>query len=229
MNGDVANRYVIWASTDPEKRIKGLSVFIVEKGTPGLKLGKPYTKSGWAGISCLDMTLENVEIPEGNIVGGEGDGFGIFRAGLNPGRIGIAAQSLGLAEGAYEYARDFARERVEFGQPISEFQSVRFTLADMATAIESGRSLVYTTAKLVDEKHADADKFMAMAKYSLSEMAVKVSSDAVQILGGAGYISDHPVEKMMRDAPGLCIADGTGGIMRVIVASMILPKAPKAA
>jgi alkylation response protein AidB-like acyl-CoA dehydrogenase len=229
LNGDACGRYAIWASTDPEKKIRGLSVFIVEKGTPGVTVPERYKKTGWAGVSCTDVVLENVEVPEENRIGDDGDGFKAFLAGLNPSRLGIAVQSLGLAEGAYEYALDYATKRVEFGKPIAEFQAIRFKLADMATAIEAGRSLVYTTARLIDEGHPDADKLTAMAKYHLSDMAVKVTSDAVEILGGAGYVVDHPVEKMMRDAPALRIADGANGIMRVIVAASVIPKAPRSA
>ncbi|MFC1917070.1 acyl-CoA dehydrogenase family protein [Chloroflexota bacterium] len=227
LNGDVADRHLIWASTNPEKRIRGLSVFIVEKDTPGLKVSEPYNKPGWKGVSCTDLTMENVEIPAENLLGNEGDGFNAFLAGLNPGRVGIAAQALGLAEGAYEYALNYTTKRVEFGQPISEFQAIRFSLADMAIAIESGRTLVYTTARLIDAKHPDADKLTAMAKCQLSDTAVKVTSDAVEIMGGAGYMADHPVERMMRDAPGLRIADGANGVMRLIVAGSIIPKAPR--
>ena len=229
MNCDVANRFVVWTSTDPEKGIRGLSTFIVERDTPGVTLGEEYKKLGWSGTTAMDLVLENVEIPEENRIGNEGDGFKVFLAGLNPGRLGIAAQSLGLAEGAYSYALDYANNRIEFGKPITQFQAIRFMLADMSMAIESGRALVYTTAKLIDEGHPDAARLTATAKCQLSDMAVKVTNDAIQILGGAGYISDHPVEKMMRDAVAMRIGDGTNGIMRLIVSDILLPKAPRSA
>ncbi|MFC2001485.1 acyl-CoA dehydrogenase family protein [Chloroflexota bacterium] len=227
LNGDVANRHIVWASTDPGKKIRGLSVFIVERDTPGVTVGRSYVKAGWTGISTTDLILENAEVPEENRIGEEGDGFKAFLASLNPGRVGIAAQALGLAEGAFEYALDYAKQRIVFGRPIADFQAINFKLADMATAIEAERALVYTTARLIDEGHPDADKLTAMAKYHVSDMAVQVTSDAVEILGGAGYVADHPVEKMMRDAPGLRIADGTNGIMRLIVTSSLLPKTPR--
>lgn len=227
LNGDVAERHIVWASTDPEKKIYGLSVFIVEKGTPGLSVGKPYNKTGWAGISCVDVNFDNVEIPESNRLAAEGDGFRVFLTGLNQGRLGIAAQSLGLAEGAYEYALDYVKKRVLFGAPISDKQGVRFMLADMATAIEAGRAMVYTTARLVDAKAPDSDRLVAMAKCHLSEMVVKVTSDALFLLGSPGYTMDHPVERMMRDAHGLRIADGTNNVMRVIVSDMLIPRPKK--
>ncbi|MFC1872738.1 acyl-CoA dehydrogenase family protein [Chloroflexota bacterium] len=229
LNGDVADRHLLWASTDSSKKIHGLSVFIIEKGTPGLKVSEPYNKLGWKGVSCCDLDLDNVEIPEANLVGKEGDGFNAFLCGLNPGRVGIAAQALGLAEGAYECALDYATKRIEFGQPISNFQAVKFRLANMATSIESGRALVYTTARLIDQKHKDADKLTAMAKCELSDIAVNVTTSAIEIMGGAGYKSEYPVERMNRDAHGLRIADGSNDIMRVIVASLIIPRQPRAA
>ena len=227
LNGDVAERHMVWAATDPEKKNGGISVFIVEKNTPGLTVGKPYVKSGWAGISCVDVSFKNVEVPEGNRVGGEGDGFGLFTTGLNQGRLGIAAQSLGLAEGAYEYALDYASKRILFGGPITNKQAVRFMLADMAMAIEAGRALVYTTARLVDAKTPDTHKLAAMAKCHLSDMAVKVTSDALFLLGSAGYSADHPLERMMRDAHGLRIADGTNNIMRHVIAGAVIPRSKK--
>jgi alkylation response protein AidB-like acyl-CoA dehydrogenase len=224
LNGDVADRHAVWAATDPAKKIKGLSLFIIEKNTPGLTVGKPYVKSSWKGISCADLTLENIEVPEENRIGAEGDGLKAFLCGLNPGRVGIAAQALGLAEGAYGYAVDYATKRIEFDRPIANFQSISFMLADMATAIETSRALVYTTARLIDANHPDADKLTAMAKYQVSDMAVNVTSDAVQILGATGLTADHPIDRMQRDAHGLRIADGTNGIMRLIVSGMVIPK-----
>ncbi|MBI2319348.1 MAG: acyl-CoA dehydrogenase family protein [Betaproteobacteria bacterium] len=227
LNGDIAERHMVWAATDPEKHNRGISVFIVEKNTPGLSVSKPYIKSGWAGISCVDVIFENVEVPEANRVGAEGDGFGLFTTGLNQGRLGIAAQSLGLAEGAYEYALDYASKRILFGGPITDKQAVRFKLADMATAIEAGRALVYTTARLVDANEPGTHKLAAMAKCHLSDMAVQVTSDALFLMGSAGFSAEHPVERMMRDAHGLRIADGTNNIMRHVVAGAVIPRTKK--
>lgn len=225
LNGDVCHRHMIWASTDPEKGNRGLSVFVIEQGAKGVTLGKPYTKTAWTGISTCDVTYENVEVSEDARIGEEGQGFKIFVTGLNQGRLGIAVQSLGLAEGAYEYAKNYASNRKLFGGPVTDKQAVRFKLADMSTAIEAARALVYTTARLMDAGAPETAKMVAMAKYHASDMALKVCNDALFLLGSNGLLMDHPVERMMRDAHGTRIADGTNFIMRHIVANMELTPA----
>lgn len=220
--GGTAGLYVILAMTDPARRIQGLTAFIVGRGTPGLQVGRELPKMGWWTMSTTELSLEGVQVPEENRLGEEGEGYQVFLSALVPGRLGIAAQSLGLAEAAFEYARDYARRRVQFGRPIAEFQAIRFMLVDMATSIEACRLLTYETAQLADRGSDEVEKFSAMAKYFVSDAAMQITTDAVQILGANGYSADYPVERMMRDAKGLQIADGTNQIMRVLVGRAIL-------
>jgi len=220
--GGTAGLYVILAMTDPARRIQGLTAFIIGRGTPGLQVGRELPKMGWWTMSTTELSLEGVQVPEENRLGEEGEGYHVFLSALVPGRLGIAAQSLGLAEAAFECARDYARRRVQFGRPIAEFQAIRFMLADMATSIEACRLLTYETARLADRGSDEVEKLSAMAKYFVSDAAMQITTDAVQILGANGYSADYPVERMMRDAKGLQIADGTNQIMRVVVARAIL-------
>lgn len=220
--GGVADLYVILATTDPGQRIGGLTAFVVERTSPGFRIGREHPKMGWWTMSTTELALEDVEVASENRIGEEGAGYEVFLTALIPGRLGIAAQSVGLASAAYQYARDYASTRVQFGRPVATFQAIRFMLADMATAIESARLLTYHAAQSADEGSHESEKLSAMAKYFTSDMAMQITVDAVQILGAAGYTTDHPVEKMMRDAKALQIADGTNQIMRVIVARAIL-------
>jgi butyryl-CoA dehydrogenase len=216
--GGLATYYVLLVSTEPAKGLRGLSAILVERGAQGLEIGREHPKLGWLTTSTTELRFHDVRVPASSLIGAEGQGYELFEAALTPGRLGIAGQALGLAEAAYEYALDYARRRRQFGRSIFDFQAIRFMLADMATELEKGKLLTYRAAEAADAGDSEAFKLIAMAKYALSDMAMKITTDAVQILGATGYSRDHPVERMMRDAKGLQIADGTNQIMRVIVA-----------
>jgi alkylation response protein AidB-like acyl-CoA dehydrogenase len=221
--GGTAQLYLVFASTDPAKKMGGISAFVVERDTPGFKIGRELPKLGWHTMSTTELSFENVEVSEENRVGEEGDGFKLFLSALVPGRLGIAAQGLGCAQAAFEYARDYTKQRKQFGRSVSDFQAVRFMLADMATHIQASDCLTYHTARVADAGgNEEVEKLAAMAKYYVSDIAMKTTVDALQLLGAAGYCSDHPVERMMRDAKGLQIADGTNQIMRIVVAKSLL-------
>jgi alkylation response protein AidB-like acyl-CoA dehydrogenase len=220
--GGPAQMYVVFANTDPAKKMNGISAFIVERDTPGFAVGREIPKLGWHTMSTTDLTFENVEVPVENRIGQEGDGFPVFLSALVPGRLGIAAQALGAMQAAFEYARDYTKLRKQFGRAVADFQAVRFMLADMATNIEVSESFVYRTARVADSGGEDLGKLAAMAKYFVSDVAMKTAIDALQLLGAPGYCSDHPLERIMRDAKGLQIADGTNQIMRIVVAKEVL-------
>lgn len=218
----MADYFWVVASTNPAKRSRGLTVFIMEKEASGFRIVRDIPKRSWKTFPAVDFTLENVRLPKENMLGQEDAGAKVFFSALNVGRVGIGAQSLGVAEGALAYAKDFAKARVQFDQPVAEFQAVRFMLADMATGIEAMRALTYTAAWLVDHKRPEAEKLCCMVKYFASDMVLKITTDAVQILGAAGLTEDHPVEKMWRDSKAFQIMDGTNEIMRDLVGRMLL-------
>lgn len=221
-NAEAAEIYVVFARTGAkELRSKAFSAFIVEKGTPGFSFGKFEKKMGLKGTQNCDLIFENCRIPKENLLGKEGEGFKIAMATLDGGRIGIAAQALGLAQGAYEAALAYAKERVQFGKPIANLQAIQFKLADMIADIKAARLLVYNAAWLKsqgEEYGMDA----AIAKLKASEMCNRVTSQAVQIFGGYGYTREFPVERMMRDAKITEIYEGTSEIQRVVIANNIL-------
>jgi alkylation response protein AidB-like acyl-CoA dehydrogenase len=221
-NGYYADTYVITAQMDKSKGNKGIAAFILEKGTPGFTFGKKEKKMGIRSSATYELVFENVRIPAENLLGEEGNGFRIAMTTLDYGRIGIASQALGIAQGAYGQALKYAKERVQFGHPISDLQAIRFKLADMALQIEAARLLVYRAAFIADEHKQPVSKYSAMAKVFASEAANKVTTQAVQILGGYGYTRDYPVERMMRDAKITEIYEGTSEIQRVVVAANIL-------
>jgi alkylation response protein AidB-like acyl-CoA dehydrogenase len=220
-NGDTATIYSIFATTDPSKGRRGISAFAVEAGTPGLVAGRHERKMGMRGSVLTALTLDDVRIPVENRLGGEGDGFRIAVEALNSARLITAAHSVGIAGGAFEYARQYARSRRQFGRPIAEFQGVQFLLADMATQIEAARSLTYEATRRYGRQDPDFVKFSAMAKLFASDMAMQVTTDAVQVLGGYGYLKDHPVERMMRDAKVEQIWDGTNQIQRLLIGRLL--------
>ncbi|MBK5461180.1 acyl-CoA dehydrogenase [Peribacillus sp. TH27] len=215
-NGGEADVYIIFASTNPEKGGRGISAFIVEKGTPGLIIGKNERKMGLHGSSTVQVTFEDMKIPAANILGNEGEGFKIAMANLDSGRIGIASQALGIAEGALEHAVQYAKDRVQFGKPIATQQGIGFKLAEMATNIEASRLLVYRAAYL-RSKGLNCGKEASMAKLFASRTAVEVTIEAVQVYGGYGYTTEYPVERYFRDAKVTEIYEGTSEIQRMVI------------
>ncbi|MCK1994567.1 acyl-CoA dehydrogenase [Peribacillus muralis] len=215
-NGGEADVFIVFASTDPQAGSKGISAFIVEKGTPGLIIGKEERKMGLHGSSTVQVTFENLKVPECNLLGKEGEGFKIAMANLDAGRIGIASQALGIAEGAMEHAVQYAKDRVQFNKPISSQQGIGFKLADMATGIEASRLLVYQAAFLRSEG-LKCGKEAAMAKLFASRTAVEVAIEAVQVFGGYGYTTEYPVERYFRDAKVTEIYEGTSEIQRMVI------------
>jgi alkylation response protein AidB-like acyl-CoA dehydrogenase len=221
-NGYYADVYVITAQMDKNKGNKGIAAFILEKDTPGFSFGKKEKKMGIRSSATYELVFENARIPAENLLGQEGQGFKIAMTTLDYGRIGIASQALGIAQGAYEQALKYAQEREQFGKPISALQAIQFKLADMALSIEAARLLVYQAAFVASEHKVPVSKYAAMAKVFAAETANNVATQAVQILGGYGYTRDYPVERMMRDAKITEIYEGTSEIQRVVIAANIL-------
>ncbi len=221
-NGGEADIYTVFAMTDKTKGARGASCLIVEKGTPGFSFGKKENKMGIRASATSELIFEDCKIPKANLIGREGIGFMIGMKTFDKSRPMVAAQAIGIAQGAYEVAVEYSKQRHQFGKPISSFQAVQFMLADMATQIEAARSLVYATARMMDNGCKKFSKESAMCKYYASDMAMKVTTDAVQILGGYGYMKEYPVEKMMRDAKITQIYEGTNQIQRSIVAANLL-------
>ncbi len=220
-NGSSASIYLVIAQTDASKGLKGISVFIVEKGWDGFVIGKKEDKLGIRGSDTHSLMFTDVKIPAENRIGDEGFGFTFAMETLNGGRIGIAAQALGIASGAYELALAYSKERKTFGKPISEHQAIQFKLADMATQIETARLLIYKAAWLKDQGE-DYTQASAMAKLYASEVAMNVTIEAVQVHGGYGYVKEYHVERMMRDAKITQIYEGTSEIQRIVISRKIL-------
>ncbi|PIC64703.1 acyl-CoA dehydrogenase [Sporosarcina sp. P13] len=219
-NGGEADVYIVFANTAPEKGTYGITAFIVEKNTPGLVIGKDEKKMGLHGSRTVELTFDNMKIPVGNRLGEEGQGFKIAMANLDVGRIGIAAQALGIAEASLDAAVNYAKEREQFGKPIASNQGVGFKLADMATATEAARLLVYRASWLRSENKPCA-KEASMAKLFAAQAAVDNSIEAVQVFGGYGYTKDYPVERYFRDAKVCQIYEGTSEIQRVVIAKHV--------
>lgn len=226
-NGGEAEIYTIIAMTDKSRGARGASIFIVEKGTPGFIFGKKEHKMGIRASTTRELIFDSCKIPKENIVSKEGMGFIIAMKTLDKARIGVGAQGVGVAQGAFEEAVKFARQRYQFGRPIISFQAIQHMLADMAIQIEAARSLVYSIAKYVDSNAKDISKVSAMAKTFATDVAMKVTVDAVQIMGGAGYMREYPVEKMMRDAKILQIYEGTNQIQRNVIGQEIIKEVIK--
>ncbi|MER2029814.1 MAG: acyl-CoA dehydrogenase [Solibacillus sp.] len=220
-NGGEADVYIVFASTNPEAGSRGISAFIVEKNTPGLIIGKDERKMGLHGSRTVQLTFENMRVPAENLLGQEGDGFKIALANLDVGRIGIAAQSLGIAEAALEAATAYAKERIQFGKPIAQQQGVGFKLADMATAVEAAKLLVYRAANMRSEG-LPCGKEASMAKLFASQTAMDTAIEAVQIFGGYGYTEDYPVERYFRDAKVTQIYEGTSEIQRIVISKHVI-------
>ena len=225
-NADKADTYVVFAVTTPDIGVKGISAFIVEKGWEGFTFGDHYDKMGIRSSSTAELIFNNVKVPKENLLGEEGQGFKIAMKTLDGGRIGIASQALGIAEGAYENALEYSKERIQFGKPICQQQAISFKLADMATKIRAARLLVYSAAEL-KENHEPYSMEAAMAKQYASDICLEVVNDALQIFGGNGYLKGMEVERAYRDAKICTIYEGTNEIQRVVIASHIIGKMPK--
>jgi alkylation response protein AidB-like acyl-CoA dehydrogenase len=222
-HGAVADVICVYVYTDPEKRAKGMSAFVVEKGTPGLVYGRDENKMGMRGSINSELFFEDLKVPEANRIGEEGEGFGNMMQTLDSSRMFAASQAVGLAQGAIEEAVNYAKQRIQFSRPISELQAVQFMLADMVAQTEAARFLTYQAADYLDRQaKSQISKFCSMAKFVASDTAMKVTTDAVQVLGGYGYMKDYPVERMMRDAKLIQLYTGTNQIMRLVAAREIL-------
>ena len=217
-NGYVADVTVVFAMTDPSKGTRGISAFIVESSFPGYSVGKHEEKMGLHGSPTAELVFTDCIVPTENLLGTEGQGFKIAMQTLDGGRIGIAAQGLGIAEGAVEEAINYTKNRVQFGKPISLFQNTQFTFADMKVAIEAGRLLTYQAATLKTAGKPFTTE-AAMAKLFTSENAMKITTKALQMFGGYGYTKDYPMERMMRDAKITEIYEGTSEVQRIVIAS----------
>jgi alkylation response protein AidB-like acyl-CoA dehydrogenase len=226
-NGGEADIYTVIAMTNKKKGARGASAFIVEKGTPGFTFGKKENKMGIRSSATRELIFQDCRIPKKNLLGKEGMGFVVAMKTLDITRPGIGAQAVGIAQGALDAALKYSRERRQFGQPISSFQAIQHMLADMATQIEAARALVYATAKMIDAGCGDYSKESAMAKVFASDVAMKVTTDAVQIFGGYGYMKEYPVEKMMRDAKITQIYEGTNQIQRNVIALELIRQAAR--
>jgi alkylation response protein AidB-like acyl-CoA dehydrogenase len=228
-NAGVSQFYTAMAVTDPARGPRGISAFVVEKSDPGVGFGKPEKKLGIKGSPTRTVILDNVRVPAGRMIGEEGTGFKTALATLDHTRITIAAQALGIAQGALDYATGYVKERQQFGHAIADFQGIQFMLADMAIKIEAARQLTYHAAALSElamhGQQAPGLTFASSAAKCLaSDTAMAVTTDAVQLLGGYGYVQDYPVERMMRDAKITQIYEGTNQIQRVVIARHILSR-----
>jgi len=221
-NGGEAEIYAVIAITDRNKGSRGASAFVIEKGTEGFSFGKKEKKMGIRSSATRELVFDNCRIPKENLIGREGMGFIVALKTLDITRPGIGAQGVGLAQGALDVALNYSRQRTQFGQTISSFQAIQHILADMAIQTEAARALVYATARMIDGGEKTFSKDSAIAKTFATDVAMKVSVDAVQILGGYGYMREYPVEKMMRDAKILQIYEGTNQIQRNVIALQLI-------
>ena len=227
--GAVATLNTVFAVTAPDRGARGISGLVVEAGTPGYRIGKHEDKMGIRCIPVVELHLENCRVPRENLLGGvEGKGFKHAMMTLDQARPGVAAQALGLAQGAFELAVEYTGNRKQFGQTISSFQGIQWMLADMATQIEAARHLVYTAARAVEANAKNLTKLSAMSKLYATDVAMKVTTDAVQLFGGYGYVKDYPIEKYMRDAKITQIYEGTNQIQRLVIARSVLREAASA-
>lgn len=217
-NAGVSEFYTVIAQTDPSKGSKGITAFIVEKSDPGISFGAPEKKMGFRGSPTREVYFDNVELSDDRRIGEVGKGFSIAMDTLDHTRITIAAQALGIAQGALDAAETYSHERKQFGKEIFEFQAIQFILADMAMNIEAARQLTYAAAAKSERNDKDLKFFSASSKAFASDVAMKVTTDAVQVLGGYGYVSDYPVERMMRDAKLTQIYEGTNQVQRIVMA-----------
>ncbi len=221
-NAGVSDHYTVFAVTDPEKRGAGISAFVVEKSDEGLSFGAPEKKLGIKGSPTREVYFDNVRIPADRMIGEEGTGFQTAMRTLDHTRVTIAAQAVGIAQGALDYALDYAKERRQFGKAIADFQGLQFLLADMGMKVEAARQLTYAAAGRSERGDSDLTFFGAAAKCFASDTAMQVATDAVQVLGGYGYTREYPVERMMRDAKITQIYEGTNQVQRIVMARQLL-------
>ena len=226
-NGGEAEIYTIIAITDRSKGPRGASAFVVEKGTPGFTFGKKENTMGIRASATTELIFDNCRVPKENLIGKDGAGFLVAMKTLDSSRTGVGSQGVGVAQGAYEEAVKYAKKRVQFGHPIISFQAVQHMLADMATSIEAARSLVYAVARFIDSGAKDVSKESAMSKVFATDVAMKVTTDALQVTGGTGYMKEFPLEKMMRDAKILQIYEGTNQIQRNVIGQAIIKEAAR--
>jgi len=226
-NGGEAEIYTIIAITDRSKGARGASAFVVEKGTPGFTFGKKENKMGIRASATTELIFDNCRIPKENLIGKDGAGFLVAMKTLDSSRTGVGSQGVGVAQGAYEEAVKYAKKRVQFGHPIISFQAIQHMLADMATSIEAARALVYSVARFIDSGAKDVSKESAMSKVFATDVAMRVTTDALQVTGGTGYMKEYPLEKMMRDAKILQIYEGTNQIQRNVIGQAIIKEAAR--
>ena len=221
-NGGVASTFTVFALTNPDRGMRGISAFIIEKDTPGFTVGKREDTMGIRTVTVNELEFENCRVPASQLLGGkEGGGFKNAMMTLDRARPGVAAQALGLAQGAFEWALRYTSERRQFGQAVMSHQAVQFMLADMATQIEAARQLVYASARLIDSGAKNINQMAAMGKVFATDTAMKVTTDAVQLFGGYGYCKDYPIEKYMRDAKITQIYEGTNQVQRMVIGRAI--------
>jgi alkylation response protein AidB-like acyl-CoA dehydrogenase len=228
-NAGISDFYTVFAVTDPGARSHGISAFVVEKSDVGLSFGAPEKKLGVKGSPTCEVYLDQVRIPETRLIGAENTGFGMAMQTLDHTRVTIAAQAVGIAQGALDYALGYVKERQQFGKALAEFQGLQFMLADMGMKLEAARQLTYAAAARSERGDADLTYFGAAAKCFASDVAMEVTTDAVQLLGGYGYTRDYPVERMMRDAKITQIYEGTNQIQRIVIARQLLAGLPTSA
>jgi alkylation response protein AidB-like acyl-CoA dehydrogenase len=225
-NGGIAHYYTVYGSTRPDRAARGISAVMVEKGAEGFSIGKIEDKMGIRCVPVVELDFNDCRVPEKNLVGGkENVGFGNAMSTLDRARPCVAAQALGLAQGAFELAVEWTRKRSQFGQSIASNQAVQFMLADMATQIEAARQLVYRAATMVDAEAAGFSKYAAMSKVFATDTAMKVTTDAVQLFGGYGFMKDYPIEKYMRDAKITQIYEGTNQVQRIVISRALIREA----
>jgi butyryl-CoA dehydrogenase len=221
-NGGEAEIYTVIASVDRSKGARGAAAFIVEKGMPGFEFGKKEDKMGIRASATRELVFIDCKVPKENLLGKEGLGFIVAMKTFDQSRPGVASQALGIAQGAFDLTLEYVKERKQFGKSISSFQGVQFMLADMATEIEAARSLIYATARMIDSGARKISKDSAISKLFASDMAMKVTTDCVQLFGGYGYMKDYPIEKYMRDAKITQIYEGTNQIQRSVIAANLI-------
>jgi alkylation response protein AidB-like acyl-CoA dehydrogenase len=221
-NAGVSDLYTVFAVTDPDARSKGISAFVVQKSDDGVSFGAPEKKLGIKGSPTCEVYLDSVRIPDSRLIGEVGTGFGTAMLTLDHTRVTIAAQAIGIAQGALDYALGYVQQRKQFGRAIAEFQGLQFMLADMGMKLEAARQLTYAAAAKSERGDADLTYFGAAAKCFASDIAMEITTDAVQLLGGYGYTRDYPVERMMRDAKITQIYEGTNQVQRIVMARQLL-------
>ncbi|MBX5457718.1 MAG: acyl-CoA dehydrogenase [Thermogemmatispora sp.] len=224
-NGGLAQVNTVFALTDPQAGTRGISAFIVERDFPGFAVGRVEDKMGIKGSQTAELIFNDCEVPAENLIGREGEGFRIAMRTLDRTRPGIGAQAVGIAQGALDLAVSYSKQRVQFGRPIAENQGIQFMLADMATKVEAARLLVYNVAEMIDRGEERFTMYSSMAKMFASDIAMQVTSDAIQILGGYGYMKEYPAERMLRDAKITQIYEGTNQIQRLVIARELLARA----